>query len=559
MSRKRKDTKIWHALRRFIVSAISLVAIAILINLAPNYEKSDLSGKINLIINNNNITKSLKNEILIENDKIYLSFDDTKNFFDEYLLLDGDKIIATSNTKTTSIPVNGGKVYENGSYRNIEYNIINQDNKYYLPLNILSSIYNFELNYNEDNKIITIDSLNRKLVTAISSKASNIKYKPTNLSKTVDKVERGETLYVLQNTESGKDEKEGKYLKVRTEDGVIGYIKESKLINKVAVRDDLEKEKIDGKIGLVWDYYNQYTAAPARTEQIKGADVVLPSFFELRSDGSLAVNIGNSGMNYINWTKQANLKVWPVLSNSMLNDLDAMSNILSTFETRANLIENIIDQLVKIDVDGIYIDFEDMYKDDKDNFSRFLIELAPRLREIGMTLSVLLTAPDGSDTWSLCYDRNLIGKVADYVVFMGYDENTGSSKTAGTVAGANWVELNIKKFLGQEGIDKDKIILAIPFYTRLWQETDGNLTSKVVNMKDVEIPNDAKVKWDENLKQTYIEYKRDNTVYKMWIEDEKSISAKLDLVQRYGLAGAGFWEKDREKENIWNIVEEKLK
>ena len=318
MSRKRKDTKIWHALRRFIVSAISLVAIAILINLAPNYEKSDLSGKINLIINNNNITKSLKNEILIENDKIYLSFDDTKNFFDEYLLLDGDKIIATSNTKTTSIPVNGGKVYENGSYRNIEYNIINQDNKYYLPLNILSSIYNFELNYNEDNKIITIDSLNRKLVTAISSKASNIKYKPTNLSKTVDKVERGETLYVLQNTESGKDEKEGKYLKVRTEDGVIGYIKESKLINKVAVRDDLEKEKIDGKIGLVWDYYNQYTAAPARTEQIKGADVVLPSFFELRSDGSLAVNIGNSGMNYINWTKQANLKVWPVLSNSML-------------------------------------------------------------------------------------------------------------------------------------------------------------------------------------------------------------------------------------------------
>ena len=559
MSRKRKSTKIWHALRRFIVSAISLVAIAILINLAPNYEKSDLSEKINLIINNNNITKSLKNEILIEDDNIYLSFEDTKNFFDEYLMLDGDKIIATSNTKTASIPLNGGKIYENGSYRNSEYNIINKNDQYYLPLNTLSSIYNFELNYNEDNQIITVDSLNRKLVTAISSKASKIKYKPTNLSKTVDRVERGETLYVLQNAENGEDEKYGNYLKVRTEDGIIGYVKESKLINKVAVRDDLEEEKIDGKVGLVWDYYNQYTAAPARTETIKGADVVLPSFFELRSDGSLAVNIGNSGTNYINWAKQSNLKVWPVLSNSMLNDLDSMSNILSTFETRANLIDNIINQLVKIDVDGIYIDFEDMYKDDKDNFSRFLIELAPRLREIGMTLSVLLTAPDGSDTWSLCYDRNLIGKVSDYVIFMGYDENTGSSKTAGTVAGANWVELNIKKFLGQEGIDKDKIIIAIPFYTRLWQETDGNLTSQVVNMKDVNIPDDAKVEWDDNLKQTYIEYKRDNTVYKMWIEDEKSISAKLDLVQKYNIAGAGFWEKDREKDNIWEIVEEKLK
>lgn len=559
MSRKRKDIKIWHALRRFIISIIFLASVVILINLAPNYEKSDLNGKINLIINNNNITKSMKHEIVIENDMIYLSFDDTKNFFDEYLMLDGDKIITTSNTKTVSIPINSGKVYENGSYRSNEYKIIMKDDKYYLPLDKLSSIYNFELNYNKDNQIITIDSLNRKLVTAISSKSSKIKYKPTNLSKTVDRVERGENLYILQNVEKGEDEKEGKYVKVRTKDGVIGYIKESKLINREEIRGDLEKKKIDGKVGLVWDYYNQYTAAPTRTGTIKGADVVLPSFFELRSDGSLAVNVGNSGTNYINWAKQENLKVWPVLSNSMLNSLNAMSNILSTFESRANLIDNIINELVKIDVDGLYVDFENMNKDDKDKFSRFIIELAPRLKEIGMTLSVLLTAPDGSDTWSLCYDRNVIGKVADYVIFMGYDENTGSSKTAGTVAGANWVELNIKKFLGQEGIDKNKIILAIPFYTRLWQETDGTLTNRVVNMKDVEIPKDAKVEWDDNLKQTYIEYKKDNTVYKMWIEDEKSISAKLDLVQKYNLAGAGFWEKDREKDTIWDIIAEKLK
>ena len=559
MGRKRKNKKIWHALRRFIISAIFLLAVAILINLAPNYEKSDLNGRINLIINNNNITKSLKSDILTENNMIYLSFDDTKNFFDEYLLLDGNKIIATSNTKTVSIPIDGEKVYENGSYIDNKYKIIKKDDKYYLPLNTLSTVYNYELNYNEEKQIVTIDSLNRKLVSAISSKASSIKYKPTNLSKTVDKVERGETLYIIQNTEKGEDEKEGKYLKVRTENGVIGYIKESKLINKEEVRGDLTKEKIDGKVGLVWDYYNQYTAAPTRTETIKGADVVLPSFFEVRSDGSLAVNVGNSGKNYINWAKQENLKVWPVLSNSMLNDLDSMSNILSTFENRSNLIDNIINELVKIDVDGLYVDFEDMYKEDKDNFSRFIIEIAPRLREIGMTLSVLLTAPDGSDTWSLCYDRNLIGKVADYVVFMGYDETTGSSKTAGTVAGANWVELNIRKFLGQEGIDKNKVILAIPFYTRLWQETNGNLTSKVVNMKDIEIPEDAKVEWDENLKQNYIEYKRDNTVYKMWVEDEKSISCKLDLVEKYNLAGAGFWEKDREKDTIWDIVEEKLK
>lgn len=559
MSRKRKNIRIWHAIRRCSISTILLCMVALLITLAPNYERSDLEGKTNLIINNNNITKSLKSEIILENDSIYISFDDVKNFFDEYLLLDGDRIITTSNTKTVLIPINGGKIYENGSYTDLDYKIIKKDNKYYLPIDKLSTIYNFELKYNDKDKIITIDSLNRKEVTAIASKNLSIKYKPTIYSKTVDKVKRGDTLIVVQNYEKDEDIKEGKYLKVRTSNGKIGYVKESKLINKVAIRENLEKEKLPGKVSMVWDYYNQYTAAPNRTGSIKGVNVVSPSFFELRSDGSLAVNIGKSGQNYINWAKENNLEVWPVLSNSMLNNLEAMKKNLSTFEYRANLIDNIINELVKIDVEGIHVDFENMYKEDKDNYSRFIIELAPRLREIGVTLSVLLTAPDGSDTWSLCYDRNLIGKVADYVVFMGYDQTTGSSKTAGTVSGYDWVELNIKKFLGQEGIDKNKVILAMPFYTRLWQETNGVLTSRVVNMKDVSIPEGINKTWNDSLKQNYIEYKVGESVYKMWIEDEDSISNKIDLAKSYDLAGVGFWEKDRENEKLWDIVEEKLK
>ena len=90
-----------------------------------------------------------------------------------------------------------------------------------------------------------------------------------------------------------------------------------------------------------------------------------------------------------------------MVSNSELGDLDAMSEILSTFENRAYLIDNIIDELIDAGVDGVNIDFENMYQSDKDNYSRFLIELAPRLREAGLTLSVDVTAPDGSETWSL--------------------------------------------------------------------------------------------------------------------------------------------------------------
>ena len=132
--------------------------------------------------------------------------------------------------------------------------------------------------------------------------------------------------------------------------------------------------------------------------------------------------------------------------------------MFKTFSSRQHLINNIVTNLKNSGVDGAIIDFENMYKEDKYNYSRFIIELAPRMHAEGLLLTVLLTAPDGSDTWSLCYDRNTIGKAADYVIFMGYDQTVGSSDVAGTVAGANWVELNIKKFLNQEGIQKARAL-----------------------------------------------------------------------------------------------------
>ena len=112
--------------------------------------------------------------------------------------------------------------------------------------------------------------------------------------------------------------------------------------------------------------------------------------------------------------------------------------------------------------------------------------------------------------------------------------------------------------MGQEGVNKDKLILAMPFYTRLWREQNGNVKINVVNMKDIMIPYNLEKKWDDNAKQYYIEYQKDGATYKMWIQDASSISARIDLVNKYGLKGAGFWEKDRETPDVWQVVKEKL-
>lgn len=546
-------------LRIVIVVAI-LALLLFIIKIAPNYARDEFADRTNLIINNNNITRNLKSDVIIEDNTIYLSTDDVKNFFDEYLIIEeeNNRVITTSNTKTVVIPFDSTKIYVSGANIDIAHTLMQKDNKIYLPMTDLTEIYNIEINYYSESNIVTIDSLNRKFVQATSSKNMSVKYLPTTFSKTMDKVERGDTLVIVQDKENNNVVEED-WTKVRTDNGELGYVKTKDISNEQVAREELDTNyTLDGKVSLIWDYYSQYVTAPVRDGTIEGVNVVSPSFYEITASGDIDANIGVDGQNYIEWAHANGYKVWPIVSNSELGDLDAVSKILERFETRGYLIENIVSELIEAGVDGVNIDFENMYQEDKENFSRFLIELAPRLHEAGLTLSVDVTAPDGSETWSLCYDRNTIGKVADYIIFMGYDQNGPSSTEAGTVAGANWVELNIKKFLGQEGVESNKLILGIPFYTRLWKEDDGTLTSSVVNMRSVTIPEGVGKTWDEETKQFYIEYEKNGATYKMWIEDEESIKAKLDLVNQYDLAGAGFWSKDRELNTVWSIINEKL-
>ena len=441
----------------------------------------------------------------------------------------------------------------NGSEVKLVDGAIKQDGIYYLPISEMGKVYNVEIT-NINNEVITLDSLDRELVKADVTKNVSVKYNTKFISKTVDKLKKGSKVIIIS-------EKDG-YSKVRTQNGKIGYIKTDKLTNKTTVREKLEQQKqINGKINMVWDYYSEYVDAPQRTGSIPGINVVSPSLFSLKNTDGLAIsnNAANGGEEYIKWAKDNGYKVWAMFSNNSMKE--TTSQILNNYKLRTTMIEKIVELAVKYQLDGINVDFEYMNMSDKDVYSRFIIELAPRLREYGIVTSVDVTAPDGGENWSLCYDRDVLADAADYLVFMAYDQYGVSSTTPGTTAGCNWVEANIKKFLNQEAVAKEKIILGMPLYTRLWKtDTTGKSTSSVVNMNKTNstIPGIATKQWDEMTKQNYAEWERNGYKYQIWIEDEKSIEEKLNLINAYELAGGAFWEKDRELDNIWTLTKEKL-
>lgn len=549
-----------------IIIAIIIIALVLIVGAIGGYyviKRNYIVSKINqtnLIINNSNATSSLKNNVYIKNGVVYVSKPDIYNFFDNTIIYDEkyNQVVTTSSTKIASLPIDSKQIQVNSSNTTIKAGAIILDEVAYVPISELDEVYNIKTTYVESEDLVYIDSLDREQQTATLKKDSSIKYKPTIISATLAKAKQGDTLTIANRSDYPVP---NGWTRVRTENGTLGYIQTGKLNEFKTIREKAEeKAKIEGPISLAWDYYSEYVSAPTRTGKITGVNVVSPSFFYMTKYSTTNVyeNVGNEGIAYVNWAHGNGYQVWPMFTNSNMSET---SKMLSDYKSRENVINQIIKYIKQYNLDGINIDFEGMYETDKDNFSRFLIEIRPRLNEIGAVLSVDVTAPDGAPEWSLCYDRYTIGKVADYVMFMAYDQYGVSATKAGTTAGHNWVEANVKKFLGQEEVKAEKIILGIPFYTRVWKEINGNVISSVVNIGNVNnlIPSNATKTWDEDLQQYYVEYKKGGATYKIWVEDEKSIEAKLDLVSKYNLGGAAYWEYDRATNSIWNLIESKIK
>lgn len=549
-----KEAKKGTVLKRILITGILVLLSVFVLNKAENYLREKSDNQINLILNNRNVTANLKHEIIEEDGNVYLSLDDVKNYFDKYIYLEEEinEIVTTYDKQIATIGFETNKLTLNGSTKKIYAHAIKKDDITYLPIMEMKEVYNLETA--KVGRVIILDSISRKQTKATTKSDLSVKWKADFFSKTVDKIKKDDNIIVVE-------EKDG-WTKIRTENGKIGYVQTNKLANYTITREETKEEKqITGKVNMFWDFYSKYVQAPDRTGQvIEGVNVVSPSFFYIDANGKFVDQVGESGKRYIEWAHSNGYKIWPMLKNDEAG-IKGTSAILNSYEKRQELIENIVEVCVAYQLDGINIDFENMYQADKDKFSRFIIELDPRMKAIGVVVSVDVTAPDGDPNWSLCYDRNVIGHVADYLVFMAYDQYGTSSTKPGTTAGLNWVETNLKKIIEYDEVDTDKIILGIPFYTRQWKvNSNGEITGRsTVSMLNTKIPNGVEKQWDENLQQYYIEYAADkNTTVKMWIEDGTSIAAKVALVTKYNLAGTSGWRKDFETSNVWSIIKTEL-
>ncbi|NLK21760.1 MAG: SH3 domain-containing protein [Epulopiscium sp.] len=496
-------------------------------------------------------------------EELFLPFDFAKQYIDSYLFWDEEtqKLTITTQNKVIRMRTDDLTYYVNQKPLTLQMPLRKFGDMAYIPFSFLKEWFNIEAAYHGENNMIVMDNTTKdKKIGEVITKNPPIRYEPNIKSPILKKVELGDNLRIFEE----KDQ----WIHVRSKEGIIGYIHKKNIGNIEEIKGKpIEKEEeksiwkpLEGKINLVWDQVFEVESSelPSKFESIEGLDILSPSWFEIESEKGNLKNIASE--KYVKWAHAQGYQVWAMMTNPF-TEPDLTHRVLSNTDSRENIIKQLLAFASLYNLDGINIDFESLKQDTGEYFVQFIRELTPLLQEQGLVVSVDMYVPSG---WTRHYNRAEVGKVVDYIMVMAYDEHWSTSPKSGSVASIGWVEEGIKNTLKE--VPAEKVILGLPYYTRLWaeEEVEGEIkvSSKAYGMnKGRGILQEAQVepKWLPEVGQYYGEYIQDNITYKIWLEEERSIEERLRLVRKYDLAGVAGWKRGLEKDEIWGVLREYLK
>jgi spore germination protein len=329
------------------------------------------------------------------------------------------------------------------------------------------------------------------------------------------------------------------YYKLQLLGGTTGWVNQSYV--------DVQQVK---RFNLGWKY-NGTPAAYQKQLHINGLDVVSPRWYTLSRTDLVEIN---ENIDYAKEAAKAGKEVWPLFGNKF--DPELTNEILKDPTKREKIMKDVTQSLRHTQSQGINVDFENIDPKNKQDFVKFVQELKTRLEPYDISVSVDVSRENADPFWSGSLDREGLGKVADFIVVMGYDEHWASSPKAGSVASIPWTSEGIKLLMKE--VPAHKIILGVPFYTREWiTNANGEVRSIDRTMLETEkLIQQKKLtkKWDRKTSQNYVEFMENGEKHQIWVEDKESMKLRYDLVKKYNLRGTAAWYVGGASEDIWNIL-----
>lgn len=557
--------------KRFIIMlvilAVLIVAGIILYNvrysptsetmtLEEYYEVAD--GETAIIIDGELISKTDGTALgLVRNNKPYVQAELINDSIKDVYAYDEVGHTVCYTTKEGTYKANAGnKGYTfNGQSVNEDYvPFIEEAGRAYISLAFIKDSNGTDYTFNENPARTAIYTAGKERTTATVRKDTPMRRFGGNRSKILSTAKEDEEVTIVDNY--------GSWSQILTEDGVLGcvengYLKDKETSNNKtgAAQEELNHNLMKEKIRMGWHQIFNNTANDQVSSVISaapGMNVISPTWIQIKDNKG---NINDmSSASYVKFCHDQNIKVWSLVSN-IEKDVDEGS-LFKVAQNRENLINNIINSVTAVGADGINVDMESVGDANVDGYVEFIKELALKCKEKGLVLSV-----DNYNIDSANYKVGIQSRYADYIVLFGYDETWTGSPTAGSNNSMGFVKEGVEDML-DEGVDKNQLILAIPFYTRLWTQTGQNVTSETVSLKDTPdllARNNATPTWIKENKENYAEWQKGDGKCMIWIVDDKSLKERCDYAMSKNIAGISAWKLGYETVDTWKMIKDTVK
>ncbi len=431
--------------------------------------------------------------------------------------------------------------------------LVQQDGTVWLLSSLVSAYTNVRIETFDTDGVhrIFVDTTWESQQLAKVKKNTALRIRGGVKSALITEVPSGAEVTVLEQLEN--------WSRVRTEDGQVGYLpnrrlKETEAKTLVSTFQEPEYTSIsmDEPVVLVWHQVTNLSANQAMQTLIsatKGVNVIAPTWFMLTDNSGNYESLADK--NYVDQAHAMGMQVWAVLDNFNKGDNVQSEVLFASTAARKKLIASLMKDAQTYGFDGINLDVEGIKASAGPHYVQFIRELSVDCRKAGLVLSIDSYVPA---SYSAFYNWAEQGRVADYVVMMGYDEHFAGGE-AGSVASIGYERQGITDLLKQ--VPKEKLISAIPFYTRIWKEDASGTSSQSVGIssaKEWVETNQVELYWQEDLGQYYGELEKDGVNYEIWMEEERSLELKMQLIRDNGLAGVACWRLGLEPADVWDVM-----
>lgn len=261
--------------------------------------------------------------------------------------------------------------------------------------------------------------------------------------------------------------------------------------------------------------------------------------------------------------------------------LTKQRSLLGSATARANLAKQVATAVRDRGADGVNLDFEPLASGYGDQF----VDLVKRIRtELdAVQKGYQLTFDTLGYIGNYPIEAATAAGAADAIFIMGYDYRNGSASKVGSIAPLGGPTYDIADTIRAytARVPASKLILGVPYYGRAWSTdsdklnatnisgTKNGASSTVIYTNAMPLLNEHGRRYDSVEGVAWTAYMRENCTAtygcvtpwrQLYVDDVEALKAKYDLVNAYGLRGAGIWALgyDGTRPELWNAIRDKF-